>query len=231
MKYIRVICCIWILLLCGCAQTETVTQTETALQTPLAVPQLSQYPELPTGCEATAAAMVLQYHGEAVTPQEVAGEWLARSEAFYTENGVQYGPNPNKVFAGDPFSRYAYGCFAPVIADAVNGHSARCTATVLREKTLQELYDTYVAAGKPLLIWATMKMREVKDGNRWRLSDGTDFVWPAREHCLVLVGSTETDYLFNDPQTGGRVHYEKGLCEQRFQSLGRQAVYIDKEAA
>lgn len=227
MKYIGALCCIWIVLLCGCAE---MTQTETGVLSPtvLAVPQVSQYPELPTGCEATAAAMVLQYYGEAVTAQEIAGAWLARSEAFYTKDGVQYGPNPQEVFAGDPFSRYAYGCFAPVIADAVNGHSAHCTATVLRGRSLRELYDTYVAAGKPLLIWATMGMREAKDGNRWLLPDGTDFVWPAGEHCLVLIGETGAEYLFNDPQTGGRVHYEKELCEQRFRSLGQQAVYICK---
>lgn len=42
----------------------------------LSVPALCQYPELPTGCEATAAAMVLQYYGEAITPSTLAGEWL-----------------------------------------------------------------------------------------------------------------------------------------------------------
>ena len=41
------------------------------------LPTLCQYPDLPTGCEATAAAMVLQFYGEEVSPAAVAGEWLS----------------------------------------------------------------------------------------------------------------------------------------------------------
>lgn len=85
----------------------------------LSVPALCQYPELPTGCEATAAVMVLQYYGEAITPSTLAGEWLTCSEQFYWKNGVLYGPDPDKAFAGDPFSQNAYGLFCP-------GDRARC---------------------------------------------------------------------------------------------------------
>ena len=72
----------------------------------LAVPALSQYPQLPTGCESTAAAMVLQYYGSSITPEEFASSWLECDGGFYTDDGVTYGPDPSMVFAGDPFSRY-----------------------------------------------------------------------------------------------------------------------------
>ena len=193
----------------------------------LSVPLLCQYPELPTGCESTAAAMVLQYYGDTVTPTTFAADWLPRSEAFYTKNGVQHGPDPARFFAGDPFSAYAYGCFAPVIVTAVQEHSTRCTAFAVTGHTLAQLCREYLDRDKPLLIWATMGMQPKKQGNRWQLPDGSSFTWPAGEHCLVLVGYTADSYCFNDPQTGAVVRYAKALCETRFTELGQQAVCIE----
>ena len=80
------------------------------------VPAICQYPELPTGCEATAAAMVLQYYGINITAEDFAAGWLVCDAGFYSINGLQYGPDPNEVFAGDPFSEYSYGCYAgPIV--------------------------------------------------------------------------------------------------------------------
>ena len=53
-------------------KAETREEKVDAVYTYLHVPLYCQYPSLPTGCEATAAAMALQYWGEEVTPEEVA---------------------------------------------------------------------------------------------------------------------------------------------------------------
>lgn len=190
------------------------------------LPTLCQYPELPTGCEATAAAMVLQFYGEEVSPAAVAGEWLSCDNSFLDVEGVVYGPDPNRVFVGDPFSPYAYGCFAPVIVEAVRHHSTVCTARTVTADTLESLCRTYADKGNPLLIWATMDMEPVRKGGQWKLEDGTDFVWPAGEHCLVLTGHTNHGYRFHDPRTGTAVIYASDICEARFRELGRQAVLI-----
>lgn len=63
-------------LLAGCA-SPTAAQPDSPRQTAsqevqLEVPYLSQEDILPTGCEAVSAAMVLQYWGVDVTPEEVA---------------------------------------------------------------------------------------------------------------------------------------------------------------
>lgn len=192
------------------------------------VQNLCQYPNLPTGCEATAAAMALRFYGSDITAEEFAGVWLDCSEAFYTAGGELYGPDPNEVFAGDPFSENAYGCYAAAIVKAINGNSRECTALKITDKTLSELCDEYIAKDKPLLIWATMSMKESKQGRKWRLKNGSDFTWIAGEHCLVLVGYGEDYYYFNDPQSGSTVAYQKGVSENRFKELGNQAVYIYK---
>lgn len=191
------------------------------------VPALSQYPDLPTGCESTAAAMVLQHYQEPVTPQEFASSWLS-CEEFYTVDEQTYGPDPHTAFAGNPFSAHAYGCYAEPIAAAINTHSSACQAQTITGQSLSDLCAAYIDKDRPLLIWATMQMKPSRPGNSWLLPDGSRFTWIAGEHCLVLVGYTETAYLFNDPQVGGMVSYPKEVAEKRFAALGSQAVYIEK---
>lgn len=203
---------------------DTVSGTEKMLNVPL----LCQYPELPTGCEATAAAMVLQYYGINITAEDFARNWLACDANFYSINGIRYGPDPNEVFAGDPFSEYAYGCYATPIVSAVNKNSTQCKAWKITDESLETLCAKYIDEGKPLLIWATMGMKQSEQGNSWYLQNGTEFTWIAGEHCLVLVGYNEDYYFLNDPQTGGTVAYKKEIVELRFQELGSQAVYISK---
>lgn len=193
------------------------------------VSAICQYPELPTGCESVAAAMVLQYYGESVTAPQFASEWLGCSESFYKSNGELYGPDPNEVFAGNPFSENSYGCFASVIVKAINSNSVGCKAQKITNKSLPQLCDEYINNNKPVLIWATMGMKESKGGKSWYLPNGESFTWTAGEHCLVLIGYNDEYYFLNDPQSGSTVAYQKSIVEQRFKELGSQAVYIYKK--
>lgn len=190
------------------------------------VPGICQYPELPTGCESVAATMVLQYYGENITSQRFASEWLECSEDFYTYQGKEYGPDPNKVFAGNPFTNNSYGCFATPIVNAINRNSTNCTAQKLIGKSLEGFCTEYIDNDKPLLIWATISMKESYEGNSWYLEDGSVFTWIAQEHCLVLVGYCDDYYFLNDPMSGSTVAYQKHIVEKRFAELGNQAVYI-----
>lgn len=194
------------------------------------VPVICQYPTLPTGCEATAAAMVLQFYGEDISAEGFAKDWLECNKDFYKRDNRLYGPDPREVFAGDPFSVNSYGCFATPIVKAINGNSLKCVAEEINGKSLAELCKEYIDNGKPLLIWATMGMREPKEGRSWRLENGTDFTWISGEHCLVLVGYNEDYYFFNDPQSGSTAAYLKDISEKRFAELGTRAVYIYKRA-
>ena len=192
------------------------------------VPALCQYPELPTGCEATAAAMILQFYGSDMTAEEFARNWLACDTSFYSMGGVQYGPDPNEVFAGDPFSEYSYGCYATPIVSAINKNSSKYEAQKITDKSLETLCNEYIDRGNPLLIWATMNMKPTKEGNSWYLQNGSKFTWIAGEHCLVLVGYNDDYYFLNDPQVGSTVAYKKEIAELRFEELGSQAVCISK---
>lgn len=194
----------------------------------LKVPELSQYPELPTGCEAACAAMVLNYYDVNITAPAFAQSWLEYDEDFEEYEDKLYGPNPNEVFVGNPFSEYSYGCYAPAIAKAVNSHSVLCEAEVIKYKSVKQLCSEYIDNDKPLLLWVTTGMKESKIEDFWYLEDDTYFYWLSGEHVMVLVGYNEDFYFLNDPTLGSTVAYKKEIVEKRFLELGQQAVYIDR---
>lgn len=192
----------------------------------IAVPKICQYPTLPTGCETTAAVMVLKYYGEKIGVKTFANKWLSKSSDFYTYNDVFYGPNPDETFVGDPFTAYGYGCYAPVITESINNNSKLCKAKTVYKAELEEFCEKYIDKGQPVLIWATMDMCIPKRGKKWILPNGEKFTWISGEHCLVLIGYDNHNYYFNDPLSGTVVDYAKEIVKERYKQLGEQAVII-----
>lgn len=192
----------------------------------LDVPYLSQEGILPTGCEVTSAAMVIQYWGSKVDAVTLA-EKLPCGELFWGEDGLLYGPNPKDLFVGSPFDNSGYGCFAPVIAGLVPTIDENLYAEVMEGLSLEELYGRYVLREIPVLVWCTINMLETTPGTEWKLPDGSEFKWPRNEHCMVLIGRTEDEYICLDPyDSNGEVHIERKLLESRYRDMGSQAVLL-----
>ena len=192
----------------------------------LDVPYLSQQDTLPTGCEATSAAMVLQYYGLDYSPEEVA--CLLPCQELYWRNGELYGPHPDEYFVGSPFSSTGYGCYAPVIARVLEQEfSDELTVSLEYGCTIQELYQTYVAQSIPVLIWVTIDLVEPEQGTSWRLADGSPFTWKKNEHCMVLIGRQGDRYLCQDPyESHGTLSLTGELLQLRFEQMGSQAVAV-----
>ena len=160
---------------------------------------INQFPELPTGCEATALTMLLQYHGVNVSKKDIANA-IPREPLPYYKNGIRYGGNPNKGFIGNPYSNSSYGVFELPILDVINKFLPE-QAENLTGKTLDELL-TVVKNGRPVMIWATVDMQNVVYRQKWKFSTGETFTWPGKEHALLIVGY-DTDHIYlNDPYTG-----------------------------
>lgn len=228
MKRLVILLLIFVFLFSGCAQKEE-PQPENIEAKQITLEALGQYPTLPTGCEVTAAATVLRFYGADITPLQFSEMYLAHNGDFYYADGVLRGPDPRKVFAGDPREKNSYGCFAPVITDAVNRISD-FSAETLSGKSLPQICREYIDFDKPILIWVTMGMRPSEEGNSWITPSGEEFTWIAGEHCMVLFGYDEKYYYLADPQSGAEVLYKKQIVENRYFELGRQAVYIYPDA-
>lgn len=192
----------------------------------LDVPYLSQEGILPTGCEVTSTAMVMQYWGVDVDAVTLAEE-LPCGELRWKEEGLLYGPHPKDLFVGSPFDSSGLGCFAPVIADLVPTVDKNLHAEVIEGASLEELYGRYVLREIPMLVWCTINMLETTPGTEWILPDGSEFKWPRNEHCMVLIGRTEDEYICLDPyDSNGEVHIERELLESRYMDMGSQAVLV-----
>lgn len=195
----------------------------------LDVQYICQKPDYPTGCESVSSVMLLNAAGISIDVDTFIDSFLHIEKLVSDESGT-HGPHPDEAFIGDPRGR-GFGCYAPVIVSALE--QAAPEYYVLNEtgKTLEELTDTYVKKGTPVLVWATINMTQSKPGASWRIdSTGEEFVWKQGEHCLVLIGYDTENYYMADPYTGEPVTvYEKSLLQSRYEEMGMQAVTIVKK--
>ena len=198
--------------------------------TQLNVPYVSQEGILPNGCEAVSATMLLRYIGFDTDPCDFVDGYL-ETENVRRSFGALYGPDPKLVYAGDPRSvRDGIGCFAPVIARALNSYlPSGFTARNTTGTTLSALKQNYVSQGIPVAVWVTIGMEDVKSMVQWRSFDGREtFLYPTNEHCMVFIGYDTENYIFADPyESRGIVSYPIEKCVLAFNSLGMQSVVIN----
>lgn len=164
-----------------------------------------QLPELPTGCEATAASTLLRMNGMYVTKLEVA-DAMPKSESDFVYS-----------FLGDPYSYSGWACSAPCVVNTINGFcefeeklaAVEMTGTPLGELPL------------PAAVWVTIDLVDPEDPVR--TSDGYGLY--RNSHCMVVREVTETGVDVIDP-LGGDPVYDRAVFESIYDAMGRQAVYV-----
>lgn len=214
------------------------------------VPYIDQTEEWPTGCESVSAVMFLQYLGINITVGDFVERFLERKPLF-EKDGKLYGPNPWKVFAGEPADKESMGCYAPVIVKAVErvfqAEAQKCSGLKsqaeekemasriadyevvnLTETPMETLLREYIDNDIPVIFWASIDLKETYSGPDWILTDSEEiFTWRSNEHCMLLVGYDEEKYYFNDPWHGhGTIGYEKKLVEKRHAEQYSMAVSV-----
>lgn len=180
----------------------------------------------PTGCETISTIMLLRYYGIYMSADEFINNYLPMADYEFIGD-YMYGPDPNEYFVGDPRYSYSFGCFAPVIEEALSACiPLDCKVEDLTGIELSQLAEDFISQSQPLLIWASMDMAPIYEGQAWILPSGETFIWPANEHCLVMIGYDDEYYYFNDPLPGEVCAYEKELVEERYEEMGMQALAL-----
>lgn len=185
----------------------------------LAVDNIMQEPELPTGCEITALTIVLNYMGYNVDKLTMADKYLPQGEVGKT--------HPDEAFIGNPRNARSYGANAPVLIKAANKYFDDVLATHKIYDVSTEDFDSlleYINDGFPVIIWATINMKASYPTTKW-IINGETVQWTSPFHCMVLIGYTEDTYIIADPLQG-IVEYDKDLVKQRYNELGSQALVI-----
>ncbi len=192
----------------------------------LEVPYICQNPGFPTGCESVSAVMVLQYYNNDISVDEFVDNYLNSRGCYQDEENNLHGPAPWEYFVGSPREKWSFGCYAPVIEDAVTRINGENGVENTTGYELDELCSQYIDKGKPVLVWASMGMKPTKEGRSWWLESGEQFTWISGEHCLVLTGYDEEYYYFNDPLVGQNIPYKKEVVRERYQELGMQSLVV-----
>lgn len=189
----------------------------------LDVTPVLQLPELPTGCEITSLATVLNYYGYDISKTQLADEYLDCGKIGQTD--------PDEKFIGSPYDEHSCGCYSNVIADAARDFNTKnnCNFKIynLNGLSLDELYE-YIENGSPVIVWATIDLMETYRNITWDI-DGKEIAWRANEHCMVLIGyDKDNDTCIVSDPLKGIMEYPKELFNQRYEELGKQAVILVK---
>lgn len=194
------------------------------------VPYIDQSVHYPTGCESVSTVMLLQYLGYQMTVDDFIEDYLELQE-FENRDGEVYGPDPNRYFCGSPYDADSFGCYAPVICQALEAVLGEQYEVVNETGTpIHVLLQKYIDQGMPVVFWACINMREPIIGPEWKLFDtGEIFTWVSNEHCMLLVGYDEEGYYFNDPyENNGVIRYPKDVVEARHAAQHQMAVGVTK---
>lgn len=191
----------------------------------LDIPYISQYPQLPTGCEITALAEVLHYLGYNIDKEELARNYLDMKDIATKGCFVEY-------FWGSPWKSSGSGCFAPAIANAANAffkaNDSKHSAYIMSYQPPEMLY-AQLAMGHPVIVWTCFdyNVTEIKY-NEVVLDDGTVFTWPRNEHCVALAGYdiVKRTVTLADP-TYGIVERDMDKFEDYYKRYYYQAVVIE----
>jgi uncharacterized protein YvpB len=188
------------------------------------VPILAQGPQLPTGCEATSLAMLLQYLGVQVDKTAVVERLPLLGAPEYLADEVLSGGDPNAGFLGDPYSEDGYGVYHKPIADVLHsflpGHELD-----LSGGEFDDLLRA-VADDRPVVTWISMDLAEVSTAYVWTTADGTEIQWKVPEHCVLLTGFDEQSVTVHDPYSGTVLQYDREHFREVWEAMGKQAVTI-----
>ncbi len=190
------------------------------------VPYINQSENYPTGCESVTTVMLLHYLGYNISVDDFIDNYLVKRD-FEVRDGILYGPNPWECFAGSPYDTDSMGCYAPVICKALKPIvSDKYEVIDETGKDLEYLAEAYLKSGMPVILWNSINMREPIIGPVWKLLDsGEDFTWISNEHCMLLVGEDDKNYIFNDPyENRGVIPCPKEIILDRYDVYHRQAV-------
>ena len=207
------------------------------------VPYINQSEKYPSGCESVSSVMLLQYLGFKISVDDFIDKYLPQGTFSFNKEGEMNAPDPYTAFLGSPYDSGSLGCYPNVIKKAMNSYfkavhkEFNYHAVDLSGTSMRYLVENYVANNQPVVIWATMFMAQPVVTEQWIIKgadkdspykDGDVFEWKANEHCMLLTGYDEDFYYLHDPLSDKETAYYKDVFEERFETMGRFALVVDK---
>lgn len=194
----------------------------------LKVPVVLQNPEFPNGCEVTSLTAILNYYGIKIDKMKV-NDYLPKSKV-YTKNGVMYGPDPNKAYAGNPKKKDGgYYVYAPPLVEAANQilaeNNADFRAMDITKATKEELIN-YVKSGVPVLTLVTIDWKKPTTLGYW-IIDGTKNKHNIYKnlHAVVMTGYENGKVTIMNPLKGIE-KIDENTFFRSYEQLGSHALVV-----
>ncbi|GGA65837.1 hypothetical protein GCM10008025_07060 [Ornithinibacillus halotolerans] len=188
-----------------------------------------QVPELPNGCEVTSLTAVLNYYGYEIKKTVLSDKFLPKIP-FEVKDGILYGADPNKAYAGDPRSKNQgfYSYVAPIMETANRYFASNDGPHVpvdLTGSNPEELLH-YIRKGIPVIIWTTINQQEPLFNYSWNVVGTDEKIDIIRNsHTVVLTGYSEDEVFVMDPLKGN-VSYPKDRFFEIYKNAGSHAMII-----
>ncbi len=196
----------------------------------LDVPYINQTKDYINACESISTVMALHYLGIDISVDDFINKYLDIGEVpYHDNNGVYVGSSPWEVFPGNPTDETGWGCYAPVVVNALNKFIDKDLYDVqeLYNERITTLCSEYIDKGIPVIFWATINMQAPYKGSTWKLKDSEEsFTWIRPMHCVLLVGYDDEYYYFNDPWEKKACKYKKAEVERAYRGMYQQAVVV-----
>ncbi len=186
------------------------------------IPLINQFPELPTGCEVTSIAMLLNYYGINVDKQSLAEE-ISKASLPSLKNGRVEGYSPNEYFIGNPTDSKSFGVFHKPVHRLISQYIDAEDITGCEFSQVIER----VKNGHPVMAWITRDLLDVEYLVSWYVGEEL-FWWPKNEHTVVIVGIEENNIIINDPYGGEKRIYDLNEFKRIWEDMGSQAIFINK---
>ncbi len=194
---------------------------------------LIQSPELPTGCEATALTIAINWYGYDVDKVTIATKFMPQMKVYYS-NGRLIGPDFITTFAGDPRTNgLSYGCYIPCLMTTADSYFASVGSSYrtknLTGTDLNDLFP-YIAKGTPVVVISTPELRTPVTGDSWYTPDGRRVTWQRGHHAMVIMGydlRRNTVYCADPMMLRGIVEYNLDEFKRIYNMKGKNAMIID----
>lgn len=177
-------------------EQESITTGEDMTTKVLDVPLVLQNPELPTGCEATALTMVLNYYGYDIDKTKLVDGYLQ-----YWRSDYQVG------FKGSPYSKDGALMWPPALVDTANLFLEQMKSEFHSEDVSGKAFDElleYINNGCPVILWVneTFTTNISFDGTV-DYYNGQEYHSQWGSHCVVLTGYDKEHAIayINNPQS------------------------------
>lgn len=187
---------------------------------------ISQFPELPTGCEITSATMLLNWYGVNVNKIQLADAVNKLPVPRGNSGGTLVGYSPNEGFIGTPYDNNSYGIYNKALEKLIDQFSDSSALNV-SDYDLHYLLSI-VASGRPIIAWVTINFNDPSVGSEWLTDKGEHITWMVPEHTVLIIGYNSNSIIILDPYDGKKKAIDKNIFQSRYDQMGRQALTMRK---